>query len=98
MATVDLDRVRALTFDVGGTVFDWHHTIRDEVAELANAQGVDLDAAQFANDWRRRMFELLFQMRAGEIERTNADACTASRSRMWCRRTAWTSMRPGATS
>jgi 2-haloacid dehalogenase len=73
MATVDLDRVRALTFDVGGTVFDWHHSIRDEVAELARGQGVDLDAAQFANDWRRRMFELLFQMRAGEIEQTNAD-------------------------
>ncbi len=73
MASVDLDRVRALTFDVGGTVFDWHHSIRDEVAELARQQGVELDAAQFANDWRRRMFELLFQMRAGEIERTNAD-------------------------
>lgn len=73
MATVDLGRVRALTFDVGGTVFDWHHSIRDEIAALAAGEGVDLDAAQFANDWRRRMFELLFQMRAGEIEQTNAD-------------------------
>ncbi len=73
MTAIDLDRVRVLTFDVGGTVFDWHHTIRDEVAELAHGQGVKLDPAQFANDWRRRMFELLFQMRAGELERTNAD-------------------------
>ena len=73
MASIDLDQVRALTFDVGGTVFDWHHTIRDEVAALAQQQGVEVDAPQFANDWRRRMFELMAQMRGGEIERTNAD-------------------------
>ena len=27
--TVDLSTIKALTFDVGGTIFDWHHTIRD---------------------------------------------------------------------
>ncbi len=30
--TLDLSTIRALTFDVGGTVFDWHSTIRDEMS------------------------------------------------------------------
>ena len=69
----DLDRVRALTFDVGGTVFDWHHTLRDEVAGMAAAVGGEVDAARFVNDWRRRMFRLLQAVRSGERPWMNAD-------------------------
>ena len=36
--TVDLAQIRALTFDVGGTVFDWHHGIRDEVTRTWYAE------------------------------------------------------------
>ena len=50
---VDLNTIKALTFDVGGTIFDWHHTIRDEVERLAQARGVTIDGAAFTNDWRR---------------------------------------------
>ena len=72
--TVDLSKIRALTFDVGGTVFDWHHGIRDEVARLASERGVEVDAPQFANDWRREMFVQLGQVRSGELSWRNADA------------------------
>jgi 2-haloacid dehalogenase len=66
--------VRALLFDVGGTVFDWHSTIRDEVQTLVTARGGQVDAPRFANDWRRRMFELLGEVRAGKRQTANADA------------------------
>jgi FMN phosphatase YigB (HAD superfamily) len=67
----DLDSITHLTFDVGGTVFDWHHGIKDEVTALASAQGVEVDAAQFANDWRREMFVGLGQVRSGELPMQN---------------------------
>ncbi len=70
---MDLSSIRALTFDVGGTVFDWHSTIRDEVTRLAAERGVELDAPRFANDWRRRMFEILDTVRGGELPSMNAD-------------------------
>ncbi len=75
-APVDRSQIRALTFDVGGTVFDWHHTIRDEVRALAAARGVAdaVDPTRFANDWRRRMFELLGRVRSGDLPWMNADA------------------------
>ena len=31
----DLSKIKALTFDVGGTVFDWRGTIQKEVTRLA---------------------------------------------------------------
>jgi len=71
--TVDLKNIRALTFDVGGTVFDWHSTIRDELARLATERGAALDAPAFANEWRQRMFQLLGQVRSKELPWLNAD-------------------------
>lgn len=36
---VDLSTIKALTFDVGRTIFDWHHTIREEIEQLAQGRG-----------------------------------------------------------
>ena len=44
--------VKALTFDVGGTVFDWRGTIEAELRDISEEQGIELDARQFASDWR----------------------------------------------
>ena len=70
----DLDRIKALAFDVGGTVFDWHSTIRDEVSRLAADRGVEIDAPQFTNQWRFGMFQHLGRVRSGELPWMNADA------------------------
>ena len=70
---IDLAEIRALTFDVGGTVFDWHSTIRDEVQERAAAGGMQVDAPRFANEWRAKMFELLSRVRKAELPWMNAD-------------------------
>ncbi len=64
------NQYKAIAFDVGGTVFDWHGTIAPVVAEALP----DVDARAFANDWRRTMFALLADMRAGRLPRMNSDA------------------------
>ena len=69
----DLTRIRTLTWDIGGTVFDWHHGIKDEVTALAADRGAAVDAAVFANIWRRRMFEELALVRSGDLPWMNAD-------------------------
>ena len=70
----DLTQIKALTFDVGGTVFDWRGTIEAEVHQLAQHQGADtLDVPQFATDWRRGMFAMLARVRSRELPWMNAD-------------------------
>jgi 2-haloacid dehalogenase len=73
VAALDLREVKALTFDVGGTVFDWHSTLRDELDAMARARGWELDGAAFANAWRAMMFQLLGRVRDGALPWMNAD-------------------------
>lgn len=68
-----IDDVRALTFDVGGTVFDWQSATRRAVGALAEERGAELDAGAFVLDWRRDMFRELALVRRGERPWMNAD-------------------------
>ena len=65
--------VKALTFDVGGTVFDWRGTIEGELKTLSADKGVDVDVRRFASDWRSGMFEMLTKVKSGELSKMNAD-------------------------
>lgn len=47
-----VDRVTVLAFDVFGTVVDWRTGVAAQVAEVAAAYGVDLDAGAFTDAWR----------------------------------------------
>lgn len=69
----DLSKIKTLTFDVGGTVFDWRGAIEKEVTRLAAEQGAEVDVSQFATDWRRWMFATLARVRSGELPWRNAD-------------------------
>lgn len=46
--------LRAITFDTGGTVLDWHGSIVDELAAVPAWQGLVFDRHEFVNEWRRR--------------------------------------------
>ena len=79
--TIDLSQIRALTWDIGGTVFDWHHSIKEEVGALAAARGVELDPALFANPWSIGRYEwapdssefsFLFNQRGHQVMRVIA--------------------------
>ena len=71
---IDLNGVKALTFDVGGTVFDWRGAVEREVRRLAAERGAEVDVSQFATDWRVGMFAELAKVRSRELPWMNADA------------------------
>jgi len=47
-------QIKALAFDTGGTVLDWHSGLTAALAALGAARGVQADWHAVANDWRRR--------------------------------------------
>jgi 2-haloacid dehalogenase len=46
------DGVKALVFDVFGTVVDWHGSVAREVRGLAREKGLRVNAVKFARSWR----------------------------------------------
>ena len=68
-----MDGIKALAFDVGGSIFDWQTATRSAVRSLAAERGVEVDDRAFAFTWRRRMFEQLAEVRAGKRPWQNAD-------------------------
>ena len=68
-----INEIKVLTFDVGGSVFDWQSATQRALLTLANRRGVEIDAPKFCFTWRRRMFETLAQVRHGELSWRNAD-------------------------
>ncbi len=46
--------VRALTFDTGGTILDWHRGISGAFAKAGAARGLQADWAAVTNEYRRR--------------------------------------------
>lgn len=48
----DTMHVKALLFDVFGTVVDWHGSVAREVRALAKAKGLRINAVKFAKAWR----------------------------------------------
>lgn len=65
--------IKVLTFDVGGSVFDWQSSTQEAVKELADERRVELDVPAFCFQWRRRMFETLAEVRKGDLSWRNAD-------------------------
>ncbi len=47
-------QVKALAFDTGGTILDWHHGIAAALAKVGERRGVDDDWPAAANEYRRR--------------------------------------------
>lgn len=68
-----MNNIKALFFDVGGTVFDWKNTAREQVQKLANAKGQAIDSEAFANDWRGEMFKIHTQVRQGNLPWMTSD-------------------------
>lgn len=47
-----MDNVKALLFDVFGTVVDWRSSVEAELKDLGLKHGIEADWAKFAQDWR----------------------------------------------
>jgi 2-haloacid dehalogenase len=68
-----MKNIKALTFDVGGTVFDWKTAVRTKIDSIASARNVDVDSEEFALAWRLKMFMKLGEVRSKVLPWMNAD-------------------------
>jgi 2-haloacid dehalogenase len=71
---VDPASVKALVFDVFGTVVDWRGSIIAEGESRWRAKGLDLDWPAFADSWRAGYGPAMNRVRSGELPWTNLDA------------------------
>ncbi|MBI2187889.1 MAG: haloacid dehalogenase type II [Acidobacteria bacterium] len=70
---VDPGSVKALVFDVFGTVVDWRSSVAREVDAVAKAKGVTIDGAAFADAWRAQYAPSMNRVRTGELPWTKLD-------------------------
>ena len=66
-------RVKALTFDVFGTVEDWRSSIIREGELLTQRKGLRVDWEQFADAWRAGYGPAMNRVRTGELPWTKID-------------------------
>ena len=66
--------VKALVFDVFGTVVDWHGSVAREVKGLARAKGLRVNAVKFAKAWRAGYRPAMDRVRNGEAPFQKIDA------------------------
>jgi len=69
----DLESVKALTFDVFGTVVDWRSSIIQEGRRLNQRKGLGIDWAQFADRWRAGYEPAMRRVREGDLPWTKID-------------------------
>ncbi|MBI4641601.1 MAG: haloacid dehalogenase type II [Candidatus Tectomicrobia bacterium] len=72
--TIDLSSVKALTFDVFGTVVDWRASIIREGKQLGKSKGIKVDWSKFADAWRGGYAPSMDRVRRGELPWMNLDA------------------------
>ncbi|PCJ22850.1 MAG: haloacid dehalogenase type II [SAR86 cluster bacterium] len=65
--------IKALTFDVFGTVVDWRASIIREGQLLAARKSFDVDWAEFADRWRSGYGPAMSKVRSGELPWTKID-------------------------
>lgn len=65
--------IRALTFDTGGTILDWHGGVSAAFAEAGKKRGIERDWAAIANDYRRRSLKQMLNHGADGPAQYNID-------------------------
>jgi 2-haloacid dehalogenase len=65
--------VKALVFDVFGTVVDWRGSLVRELEALGRAKGITADWTAFTDDWRASYQPAMQRVRCGELPWTRID-------------------------
>ncbi len=66
--------VKALAFDVFGTVVDWRGSIVAEMKRFAASKRIELDCAAFTDSWRAGYRPAMQRVRSGELPWMKIDA------------------------
>ena len=59
---MSLEDVKALTFDTGGTILDWHTGFSSALAKAGSKYGLDKDWGSIANELRRRSLRRMINL------------------------------------
>jgi 2-haloacid dehalogenase len=70
---MDTSNVKALIFDVFGTVVDWRSSIIKQCHELGRVKGIEADWGAFADSWRGKYRPYMDKVRNGQLPWTNLD-------------------------
>ena len=73
MTETSASTIKALTFDVFGTVVDWHGSVAREVRALAAAKGLRVNAVKFTRAWRAGYRPAMDRVRSGDLPWTKID-------------------------
>ena len=68
-----MDGVKALVFDVFGTVVDWRNSIARHGAAFGADHGIEADWEAFADGWRGKYQPYMNKVRTGELPWTKLD-------------------------
>jgi 2-haloacid dehalogenase len=64
---MSFSNIKALTFDVGGTILNWHDTIGGQLSETGRSREVEVDWENFANNWRMKAAMLVIDSKTADI-------------------------------
>ena len=70
---MDPSQIKALVFDVFGTVVDWRTSLIDEAKRLGAAKCIDVDWETFVDDWQSTYRPMMDMVRHGVLSWTNLD-------------------------
>lgn len=70
---MDASQVKALVFDVFGTVVDWRGSITRHATAFGKANGVEADWEAFADGWRGKYHPYMHKVRSRELPWTKLD-------------------------
>ncbi len=68
-----LQDVKALTFDTGGTILDWHTGFSTALAEIGAKHGIEKDWPALANELRRKSLSRILRLGENEPPAFNFD-------------------------
>ena len=70
---MSLGDIKALTFDTGGTILDWHTGFSTALADVGAKYGLEKDWPAITNELRRRSLGRMLNL--GEHEPPHGDLC-----------------------
>ena len=70
---MDSSQIKALVFDVFGTVVDWHSSVTRHAEIFGKVNGVTADWVDFAESWRAKYRPFMDKVRSGELPWTELD-------------------------
>lgn len=70
---IDTSQIKALTFDMQGSLLDFYSTIVDEGAKFTQARGITADWTKISDQWRSEYRKQLDQVIAGTITWRSTD-------------------------